>query len=580
MLPLWLIIVIPIVSILVLVTACVGIWAWRRYRQQVIEYVEDGDDEGQMARYKVRRGRMVPASWNVSLTGSMFGLGQFQSLEEDNLTGGNRTRSRSPFGIFTGDRPRRNRSLLSMTLSEKSKGFDDNVNRGVTSPTREHNRELLANVDEAFLSKVPPAKIAPLSRNQSFETTENHKRKRTKSNKPAAAVPRRSSSSRSSNPNPQQALNIKNPVARVLSPIQASPRESPHSSQRAKSPLSFSTTLEDANRRSSGNLRPGSKSLDPRAHGRTSVSPLAMGSSTPEPPKSAPEAHSHEDSLQSSWLQSSTSLAPRPKPSESSLQLENPNISRGSRPKSVSARPKTSDATSRSAQPSSIARPKTSGFLTLSDTPPPTPPKTDSPTRPKASTSVTTTTTTTTTTIPAQAGPLKSPASLPRPVSAVRSNPSLRPTSRPLTAASFAPSDLSSTFTLGLAQETPMYKVPPPLPNSDYYPSPLPPLPPPLPPLSLSTTTTAPPPPPPTKPHQQHLPSNWSPPESWEKVELPIPPIEPPDEAGGGGGGGGGGKKRSASEGGNGNGGNSTTKPAPMRRNSSKLVKKSLMRQG
>ena len=110
---LWVFIVIVVVGSACLITTtaiiirCCVLRRRRRKTQQSLE------DLGPMRRVTVRRGRMVPASHYESLTGSRFGINQF----EDNDTV--KTGRKSPFDFWSGNKreSRRGKSVDEMTES-------------------------------------------------------------------------------------------------------------------------------------------------------------------------------------------------------------------------------------------------------------------------------------------------------------------------------------------------------------------------------------------------------------------------------------------------------------------------------
>ncbi|EXJ57334.1 hypothetical protein A1O7_07681, partial [Cladophialophora yegresii CBS 114405] len=94
-LPLWAyIVIIALGSILLLATAAIGLRCWllRRKARQRREYA--GLTGGPMRRMTLRRGRLVPSSQHLSLTGSKFGTRQFGIVADNESMMGGR---RSPF---------------------------------------------------------------------------------------------------------------------------------------------------------------------------------------------------------------------------------------------------------------------------------------------------------------------------------------------------------------------------------------------------------------------------------------------------------------------------------------------------
>lgn len=384
--PLWAVIFIPTMGVVILFFSFTAMW-FRRRSSRLSQHGDDLEGETQTtARYRVRRGRMVPASWNVSLTGSMFGLHQFQNLEEDNLTGGRRmTRSRSPFSFFS-DKSRKNRSMLSFTPSEKSRNLDD---IGATTPTRENNREFLNNVDRAFLSKIPAAKVAPLSRSQTSTTSDSGRKRKGR----PAPIPHRSSSQRDRTFQAQR--HPPDTLSRVLSPIQASPRDSPHTLP--KSPMSVSTSLvghtspETARFNSSAEKEARVKvigtpsPLNPRSAWLQSPSESAGGQfstkqSSQRPTLSA-RSHSSRNTISPLIRNEETSSRPTKKPAPSSAEATLP-PSTSSSSSSAKARTKSMGASTPRPSPEHLIRSTTGNYAS------PRPKTTyDSSSRPKTSSS-------------------------------------------------------------------------------------------------------------------------------------------------------------------------------------------------
>ncbi|KAL9623518.1 MAG: hypothetical protein Q9160_002199 [Pyrenula sp. 1 TL-2023] len=453
----------------------------------------------------------------------MFGLHQFHTLEEDNLTGVPRlARSRSPFSFFS-DRPRKNRSMLSFTPSEKTRNLDD---IGRHTPTRENNREFLENVDQAFLSKVPTAKVMPISRSTTSGMAESGSRRKAR----PSPIPHRSSSQRDRTMDAQRHPSDTGP--RVLSPILASPRDSPHTLP--NSSLSGSTTLAGhsspetvfskgsaANVPSPLNpqsawLRSSSQDKGTRApasqvSGR-STSPATgrqfSASTTPTTGRPIEKPKNSRPDVPSSLSRSTSSTsavrtAPLSRPDGENLSRPPRNIHTATsldatRPKSTfetPSRPKTSSSagslgltTSHSARPKSSYNPRPKNGSTLLPTsiaPPAPPPKPTTPTND-------------------------------RPISSFTTK------SRPLTTASFA--SLSSDFTIASAYPTPILHVQPSLNQAASVP-PLPttsitrprsPSPPPLPTTSIPSA--------PASREDNALgsrggESHWKPPSAWENVK-------------------------------------------------------------
>lgn len=540
--PLWAVIVIPTVGVLFLFFL-LTVLRLRRRPSRLSQHDDIIEEEPQtMARYKVRRGRMVPASWNVSLTGSMFGMHQFQNLEEDNLTGGRRmTRSRSPFSFFS-DRSRKNRSMLSFTPSEKSRNLDD---IGTTTPTRENNREFLNNVDQAFLSKVPAAKVAPIPRSRTGTTIESGGKRKVK----PGAIPQRTSSYRERTFQAQR--HPHDTLSRVLSPIQASPRDSPHTVP--KSPLSAATTLaghtspETAVSSSSAGKDSRSKvvgtpsPLNPRSAWLQSVNDPSGNQTSPEETSqrpTSPELTKSNAKVSSSTLKDGTTSSTPPEKSknfrsQASLPPNNltpPSSSSKSQSKFVDVptphadQTDLSSATTTSRAPSrnvvrpkttfdSSSRPKTSSSVedpasSFSDA---TRPKSSYFPRQKSSSTVR----------PTSTAP---PAPPPKSTSAAQNRPSSSVTtkSRPFTNTTSLIS-LSSDFTIASAHPTSVLHVKTPpnqsssvsSPQAQSVPSRQPP---PLP--SLPNPTSA-----PTPPKDDAAPitggeSNWRPPSAWDKSKF------------------------------------------------------------
>ncbi|KIW65952.1 hypothetical protein PV04_08165 [Phialophora macrospora] len=94
-LPLWVyIVIIAVGSILLLVTVAVGWRCWISRRKARQRHELDGLTGGPMRRVTLRRGRVVPSSQHLSLTGSKFGMRQFGVLADNEST---MTGRRSPF---------------------------------------------------------------------------------------------------------------------------------------------------------------------------------------------------------------------------------------------------------------------------------------------------------------------------------------------------------------------------------------------------------------------------------------------------------------------------------------------------
>jgi hypothetical protein len=96
-LPLWVyIVLITVGSLLLLATIAVSLRCWVLRRRATKHNEFDSYTGGPMRRVTVRRGRVVPTSQHLSLTGSKFGMRQFGQLadNESTVTGSGR---RSPF---------------------------------------------------------------------------------------------------------------------------------------------------------------------------------------------------------------------------------------------------------------------------------------------------------------------------------------------------------------------------------------------------------------------------------------------------------------------------------------------------
>lgn len=521
--PLWAAIVIPTGFMVFLVFASI-IYGLRHSKGRRSSQ-DDGTDEESptIARYKLRRGRMVPASWNVSLTGSMFGLHQFHTLEEDNLTGGPKlARSRSPFSFFS-DRPRKNRSTLSFTPSEKTRNLDD---IGRHTPTRENNREFLENVDQAFLSKVPTAKVVPVSRSKTSGLANSGSRRKAR----PSPIPHRSSSQRDRTMDAQR--HPPDTGLRALSPILASPRDSPHtlpnsslsgsttvaghsspetvlskgSATNVPSPLNPQSAWLRSSSQVSGTRVPASqvsgRSTSPETGRQSSKSTTITTYKSLEKPKSSrpdvPSPLSRSASSTSAARAAPMSRPNKENPSTTPRSIHTATSLDATRPKSTFetlSRPQTSSSAgiseltaSPSARPKSSYQPrqKNSSILgSMSIAPPAPPPKPTIPTND-------------------------------RPISSFTTK------SRTLTTASFA--SLSSDFTIASAYPTPIFHVQPslnqaaaapPMPTSSFArprspsPSPLPTTSVPLAPASREDNA----------PGSKGGESRWKPPSAWENVK-------------------------------------------------------------
>ena len=94
-LPIWVyIVLIAVGSILVLVTTAVALRCWVLRRNAKRHQESESLTGGPMRRLTVRRGRVVPTSQHLSLTGSKFGMRQFGQLADSEST---MTGRRSPF---------------------------------------------------------------------------------------------------------------------------------------------------------------------------------------------------------------------------------------------------------------------------------------------------------------------------------------------------------------------------------------------------------------------------------------------------------------------------------------------------
>jgi len=148
--PVWVIIVVVVVGVALILLAtliirCVACRAAPYDRETLTGDGED-DEYGPTRKVVVRRGRIVPASWNMSLTASMLFGDKARSHQDLEETGGRR--SRSPFGMFLTSHDR--------VGSPHSQMSQAKIRR---QSTRQGNMELLNDVDENFLKRTPDATV-------------------------------------------------------------------------------------------------------------------------------------------------------------------------------------------------------------------------------------------------------------------------------------------------------------------------------------------------------------------------------------------------------------------------------------
>ena len=150
MIPVWVIIVTAVVGaalflLAILIVRCV-LTRSEPYDRETLTGDGYGDDDQPTRKVVVRRGRIVPAAWNLSLTASTLFGDRFGSHQELDETGGRR--SRSPFGMLmrSHDRPGSSHSQMSEV---RKKRFT----------TRQGNMELLNDVDETFLKRTPDSPV-------------------------------------------------------------------------------------------------------------------------------------------------------------------------------------------------------------------------------------------------------------------------------------------------------------------------------------------------------------------------------------------------------------------------------------
>ena len=143
-LPLWLFIVIICVGALVIIGTVLGIWRWTVYRKKNKRLSGAALPSPGLPTRKVtvRRGRVIPASHYLSLTGSVFGLGAFMNMDEKRSSRGGR---RSPFGIWASSQYER-----SETESRQSRLSSLMVFGHARKGTNETTSEMLAKPEPAF----------------------------------------------------------------------------------------------------------------------------------------------------------------------------------------------------------------------------------------------------------------------------------------------------------------------------------------------------------------------------------------------------------------------------------------------
>ena len=147
--PVWLIAVVAGVGGLILLASAAAILRWQIRRRRQTLYADD--EFGPTRQLAIRRGRVVPAAWNMSIGHSILGMrthnASFTSLDE-NLTGTGRRSIRNVF--------KKRSSRRSSMTSQLSKPAMTEARKSTLSPTtRAENQELLQDVDEAFVLKSP-----------------------------------------------------------------------------------------------------------------------------------------------------------------------------------------------------------------------------------------------------------------------------------------------------------------------------------------------------------------------------------------------------------------------------------------
>ena len=153
-LPLWAyILIISIGSILLLVTVAITLRCWVLRRNAKRHHDPDSLTGGPMRRVTLRRGRVVPTSQHLSLTGSKFGLRQFGMLAENEST---MTGRRSPFEWWNNMLERSSSRHDQMSQIETGSISMRPTSRGTTIAAR---RELLHGIPTQIAEKEPITRV-------------------------------------------------------------------------------------------------------------------------------------------------------------------------------------------------------------------------------------------------------------------------------------------------------------------------------------------------------------------------------------------------------------------------------------
>jgi hypothetical protein len=173
-LPLWVyIVIIAVGSIVLLVTVAVAIRCWIGRRNAKRFQEAEGLTGGPMRRVTVRRGRVVPSSQHLSLTGSKFGMRQFGLLADNEST---MTGRRSPFEwwntIMDRSQSRQDQMSQMETASISTRPASRGTivaprpeTHGTPSPTPEKNKEPVTRTWELTIpspsSSPAPSPLGP-----------------------------------------------------------------------------------------------------------------------------------------------------------------------------------------------------------------------------------------------------------------------------------------------------------------------------------------------------------------------------------------------------------------------------------